>query len=86
MVAIESMAAGTPVIAADSGGIKETVVPEVTGLFVAEMFSTDDLVRVVTEMTKEKSKSMRKACIERAKEFGKERFETQIRNAFGAVE
>ncbi|MDQ1343774.1 MAG: hypothetical protein QG650_494 [Patescibacteria group bacterium] len=82
MVAIESMAAGTPVIAADSGGIKETVVPDVTGLFVAEMFSTDDLVRVVGEMTKERSKSMRKACIERAKEFGKERFEAEIRQAF----
>lgn len=82
MVAIESMAAGTPVIGADSGGIRETVVADVTGTFVAEVFSTEDLVRAVTGMTLEKSLSMRDACVERAKEFGKERFENEIRRAF----
>lgn len=39
MVAIESMAAGTPVIGSESGGIKETLLPEVTGVFVPEVFS-----------------------------------------------
>lgn len=83
MVAIESMAAGTPVIAADSGGLKETVIPDVTGIFVPEIFSTDDLVRAVNEMTPKLAKSMRKACLERAVEFGLERFEREAREAFG---
>ncbi len=69
MVAIESMAAGTPVIGADSGGIKETVVAGETGVFVPEVFSLDDLQKAVTDMTLEKSLSMRDACLKRAEEF-----------------
>lgn len=84
MVAIESMAAGTPVIGSDSGGIKETLVAGITGVFVPEVFSPDDLQKAVSDMTPEKCLAMRDACLERAKEFGKERFEKEIRRAFSA--
>jgi glycosyltransferase involved in cell wall biosynthesis len=83
MVAIESMAAGTPVIAADSGGLRETVVADATGIFVAEDFSVEDLKRAVSEMTPERAFSMRAACLERAEEFSKERFEKEVWKAFG---
>jgi glycosyltransferase involved in cell wall biosynthesis len=84
MVATESMAAGTPVIAADSGGLKETVVRDVTGVFVPEEFSMEDLRRAVSEMSPERAASMRDACVERAKEFGLSRFEKEIRAAFAS--
>ncbi|MFZ3232050.1 MAG: hypothetical protein WA194_00655 [Patescibacteria group bacterium] len=67
---------------ADSGGIKETVVAGETGVFVPEVFSLDDLQRAVNEMTLENSLSMRDACVKRAEEFGKERFEKEIRKSF----
>lgn len=82
MVAIESMAAGTPVIGAYSGGIKETVVEGKTGFFIPEVFSQEDLIEAVERMTRKKSLSMRKACLERAEEFGMERFAEQARKAF----
>lgn len=82
MVAIESMSAGTPVIGSESGGIRETVIKDVTGVFVPEVFSMDDLRNAVNDMTLKKSLSMREACLARAGEFGKERFEKEIRRAF----
>ncbi len=83
MVAIESMAAGTPVIGADSGGIRETVVPGVTGVFVPEEFTIEELESAVRSMTPERALSMREACIERVRdEFGKERFGAEVRKAF----
>lgn len=82
MVAIESMAAGTPVIGADSGGIKETVVPGATGLLVRENFTTAELQDAVRAMTPQRALNMRGTCVARGLVFGKGRFEKEIRAAF----
>lgn len=46
------------------------------------MFSQEDLTETVAAMTLKKSLSMRKACLERAEEFGMERFAEQAQKAF----
>ena len=51
-------------------------------MLVPEVFSLDDLKNAVSAMTFEKSLSMREACQKRAEEFGRERFEREIRKSF----
>ncbi|MFB0964633.1 MAG: hypothetical protein QMC36_02900 [Patescibacteria group bacterium] len=53
-----------------------------TGVFVPEVFSMDDLKNAVAEMTPKRALSMRSACLKRAAEFGRERFEREVRSSF----
>lgn len=72
---VEAMAAGIPVIAYRSGGVKETVVEGKTGLFFDEL-SVQSLVNVIKQF--EKTKIDPKECQKRATQFSKERFEKEI--------
>jgi glycosyltransferase involved in cell wall biosynthesis len=72
---VEAMAAGTPVIAYRSGGVKETVVEGKTGIFFDEL-TVESLGRAIELF--QKSKFTWSACRKRAEAFSKDRFEQQI--------
>jgi len=71
MTVVESQAAGTPVIAFNGGGFRESVIDGVTGVLIDEISekSLGDAIKQV-----EKSKWSRETLIKNAKKFSKERF------------
>ncbi len=73
---VESMSVGTPVIAFRSGGVKETVVENITGIFYDEniALSLNDAVKKF-----EKMKISSADCINQAKKFSKEQFDRRIK-------
>ena len=73
---VESMAAGTPVIAHRSGGVQETVIEGKTGLFFNDL-SVQSLIKAIEQF--EQIKFYTKDCIVRAEKFSKERFMTEIK-------
>lgn len=79
---VEAQAAGTPVIAFNGGGFKETVVDGVTGVFV-EGTDLDTLKRAMEKF--EKIKWSREKLIENAKKFSKEEFVRKIKLEIGKV-
>lgn len=68
---VEAMATGTPVIALGKGGLLETVVPHVTGVFFKEQ-TARSLMEAVQEF--EQMDFDPKKCRSRAEEFSQERF------------
>lgn len=80
---VESMAAGAPVIAYNSGGVKETVVQNETGLFFDEL-SVKCLVQAIKRFDKMKFDT--EVCIKRAERFSKERFMKEIKRLVEKVE
>jgi glycosyltransferase involved in cell wall biosynthesis len=69
------MAAGTPVIALNQGGVKETVVEGKTGTFFEER-TPESLVVAVKKFEKMKISSA--DCINQANKFSKERFKEEM--------
>lgn len=72
---VEAMAAGTAVIAYNSGGVKETVVDGKTGVFF-DRLTTESLTVAIKKF--EKMKLNQDDCIEQAQKFSKERFKKEI--------
>lgn len=72
---VESMLCGTPVIAFDGGGYKETVVDGKTGIFFKEP-TVDGLVGAIKKFEKLKLKP--EDCKKQANKFSKERFIKEI--------
>lgn len=77
IIPVEAMAAGTPVIALNQGGVKETVINGKTGLFFEER-TPESLVKAVLKF--EGMKFKQEDCINQAKKFSKERFKASIMN------
>lgn len=75
IIPVEAMAAGTPVIALNQGGVKETVVDGKTGLFFDER-TPESLAKAVKKFETMKFKS--EDCINQAKKFSKERFKREM--------
>jgi glycosyltransferase involved in cell wall biosynthesis len=75
IIPVEAMAVGTPVIALNQGGVKETVVNGKTGLFFDER-TPESLIAAVKKFEKMKFRS--EDCIEQAKKFSKERFKKEM--------
>jgi glycosyltransferase involved in cell wall biosynthesis len=73
---VESMLCGTPVIAFNGGGYKETVINEKTGVLFND-YSVDGLIAAVKKFESLKFKT--EDCIEQAKKFSKERFIKEIK-------
>ncbi|MBP9719514.1 MAG: glycosyltransferase, partial [Candidatus Levybacteria bacterium] len=73
---VEAMAAGCPVIAYKSGGVRETVIDGKTGIFFDEL-TVESLREVLKQF--EKTKISSDACRKRAEEFSKERFMQNIK-------
>lgn len=72
IVPVESMSYGTPVIAINEGGFKETVVAGKTG----EFFESEGLEEVLTDFDPKKYKP--EDSIKQAEKFSKERFKKEI--------
>lgn len=73
---VESMLCGTPVIAFNGGGYKETVVDGKTGILF-DNYSSDGLVKAINKF--EKMKFSSEACKSQAEKFSKERFEKEFK-------
>jgi glycosyltransferase involved in cell wall biosynthesis len=73
---VEAMAAGAPVIAYKSGGVKETVIEGKTGIFFDQL-----TIESLTEALKkfEKMNIKPEDCIKQAQKFSKERFKSEIK-------
>ena len=78
MSPVESMAAGKPVVGVWEGGVAETVVDGTTGLLVSP--DPEAVAAAVRTLTPERARTMRQACEERAQQFGKDRFFSQLRH------
>jgi len=76
MVPIESMSYGTPVIALNEGGVRETVIEGKTGIF----FDTPHVSSLVDAIARFESKKIdwEDACKKRAAEFSADRFRKEI--------
>jgi glycosyltransferase involved in cell wall biosynthesis len=73
---VESMLCGTPVIAFNGGGYKETVINEKTGVLF-DNYSVDGLIEAVKKF--ENAKFSSADCITQAEKFSKERFIKEIK-------
>ncbi len=73
---VEAQALGTPVIAFNGGGYKETVINGKTGILFDD-YSIEGLINAIK--TFEKTKLDPKDCIKQAEQFSKERFKDQIK-------
>jgi len=79
IVPLESMASGTPVLAVDRGGVRETVVDGQTGwLLPAEPDAFAVKYAEVLQLTPSVRASMRDAARQRASQFGWDRFVERI--------
>lgn len=79
MSAVESMAAGKPVIGVASGGLLEIVLDKVTGILVRAQPSVDEVIAAVREMTAARALRMRRDCEYYARQFSRERFLNQMK-------
>jgi len=77
---VESMLCGTPVIAFNGGGYKETVIDGKTGVLFND-YSVDGLIAAVKKF--ENSKFNSKDCIAQAQKFSKKRFKKEIKEFVG---
>jgi glycosyltransferase involved in cell wall biosynthesis len=79
MVPVEAMAYGTPVVALGQGGVKETVIPGITG----ELFGKPELGQMLAAIEKFNANNLHhdyaKDCLKQAAKFGKDRFKKEIR-------
>jgi glycosyltransferase involved in cell wall biosynthesis len=72
---VESQLCGTPVIAFNGGGYKETVIDGKTGVLFNN-YSVDGLIEAVKKF--EKMKLSSEDCVNQAQKFSKERFKKEI--------
>jgi glycosyltransferase involved in cell wall biosynthesis len=74
---VESMTAGTPVVAYNGGGYKETVIDGKTGVLFDD-YSVEGLIEAIKRF--EKAKFSSTALQKHAQKFGKERFKKEIKS------
>jgi glycosyltransferase involved in cell wall biosynthesis len=72
---VEAMLAGTPVIAFNGGGYKETILNKKTGLLFND-YSVEGLAKAIKDFERLKFDS--KDCVVQAQKFSKERFKQEI--------
>jgi glycosyltransferase involved in cell wall biosynthesis len=77
MTPVEAFASGKPVIAANEGGYKETVMDKKTGILIKNI-NPDKLIQAIKEIDKY-PKKYKDACIKRAKEFDTKVFIKRIK-------
>ena len=76
IVPLEAMACGTPVIAFEFGGQKESIIENFSGIFFKKQ-SEEDLIEVIKKFQKMKFDSQK--ISESVKKFSKERFKKEIK-------
>lgn len=77
MTVVEAQAAGTPVIAFNGGGFKESVINGKTGILINNT-SEETIIGAIKEL--EKTRWDKKVLQENARRFSRERFITEIKN------
>jgi len=77
---VEAMASGTPVIAFNGGGFKESVIDGVTGILINDT-SEETIGKAVKKIMK--LKWNKKKLQQQARKFSKERFEKEMRKIVG---
>ncbi|MBL7051356.1 glycosyltransferase [Candidatus Woesearchaeota archaeon] len=77
MTPVEAMASGKPVIAANEGGYKETIIDNVTGKLI-DNINVDKLVRAIKEVGNN-PESYKKECLKQAKKFDVDVFIKKIK-------
>lgn len=77
IVPVEALKLGTPVIAYNSGGVKETVIHKKNGVLF-EKLTEDNLIKAIKLFRK--LKISRNTCIESVKRYSSKNFEKQIKN------
>jgi glycosyltransferase involved in cell wall biosynthesis len=82
MTLVEAMAAGKPVVAANEGGYKETVIDGITG-FLIDDITAEKIVHAVKCVSKDPTR-FRDACIQRARQFNTEIFIQKIKAMIGS--
>ncbi|MBU0619229.1 glycosyltransferase [Patescibacteria group bacterium] len=75
IVPVEAMSWGKPVVALRSGGVKETVIEDKTGIFFNEP-EVSSLVEAINQL--EKSSICSQDCCRQAKQFSQARFKKEI--------
>lgn len=85
MTAVESMAAGKPVIGVAEGGLLEIIEDGENGLMLKPDFTIDDLVSAVKRLTPELARPMELACLATAQKFTEERFREGMKQAIDTV-
>jgi glycosyltransferase involved in cell wall biosynthesis len=75
---VEAMACGTPVIAFNGGGYKETVIDGKTGILFND-YSVKGLIGAIKKFDDSNHRTWRDNCIKQAKKFSKARFKREIR-------
>ncbi|CAM3757360.1 glycosyltransferase family 4 protein [Mucilaginibacter galii] len=83
IVPVEAQACGTPVIAFGKGGVLESVIDGITGVFYKEQTS-DSLIQAVSEFETNKSKFDPLVIRKHAEKFSSERFKEQFLNFVNA--
>ncbi|MCL5970354.1 MAG: glycosyltransferase [Patescibacteria group bacterium] len=77
---VEAMSCGTPVIAYNGGGYKETVINGKTGVFFDEQTvdSLSSAIKKLEALRQVQGKKMSEDCIKQAQKFSKEEFKKKI--------
>lgn len=84
MTAVEGMSAGKPCIGVDEGGLRETIIPDKTGVLIPVKYRIEDLIEAVKSMTPERALAMRNDCEQQAQRFSLERFEREMKEVIGS--
>lgn len=79
MCAVESMAAGKPVIAAEEGGLLETVLPDETGIFIPKDPQPEQLIEAVYSLSASRAAQKKTACLKQASQFDTTIFTEKIK-------
>jgi glycosyltransferase involved in cell wall biosynthesis len=86
MSAVESMAAGKPVIGVAEGGLLETIVDDETGILLKPDFTAHDLAQAISGLTPARALSMRDACEAGASRFSVAAFAATMRGLVGPAD
>jgi glycosyltransferase involved in cell wall biosynthesis len=86
LVPIESMSYGTPVIAHNSGGPKETIIPEKTGFLFNSKNELVDYLKKIISLSENDYFLMQCACRQQAKKFDISILAKKLENVFRAMQ
>ncbi len=84
IVPVEAQACGTPVIAYNKGGAKETVIDGETGILFEEQ-NVESLKRAVLRFLKERDNFQRDKIMKNAKRFSKDRFKREFKSYIDGI-
>ena len=79
IIVVEAMACGTPVIALNKGGSKESVINGITGILFEEQ-SSESIKNVIMQFEKQKGSFNPAAIRKHSEKFSKMVFEENIKN------